>query len=709
MSVANIFAGSSSQKYNVEFSSFGIGGTTGINGIDQMNLVPNSIIHIPSSYAVAKFVLNSTYLPSQALDILDATQSINDGTGCLTTRGGVGIYKNLNVGQNVSIQGNLNVGGLINGYTFPFGGITGDTGSVGPIGPIGPTGLQGSTGPTGQIGSAGQTGQTGQIGPTGSQGNQGDTGSTGPQGDQGITGSTGSQGNIGPTGATGAQGATGANGSVNTSNIVHLTNTTDSTNHTNGALIVDGGCGLAKSLNVGYSITSENGFYFGYKVSSNEWVKIYRLYRNVDDHLCVYIAEKPSLSTSIINKTDFHVGTENTSGLGNLTFKHNVFSPLNDLGVRVASFGITSTNQELNIVEGGYGCYDLVLDPSDSPANRAWQSFTSISGYPISSFGFYMILRIGYPYGFIFRISTGEGTGGSVLYTWSGTISGGAADWYSNAPSTPVSVTQGQKYTFQITLTSNFDYAPQICHTSTPEFYTGGRCNFSTLSFWFRYNISINYADIYVKPSSGSLLDIKIKDSLTIQQPLIDGSSTWPNTYPSGTPLLYDTSDVVTYPPNMSNNSGQLKLYDVTDTTSVSTGSCQMLGGLGLSKSLFLGHNMIYSWNTITIGSGSGPFNNVTLGTGTVFRIVNSSNAGSHITGFTGGINGRYVMVIYNLYPPVSGKTLSIDNDSSSSTYENRILSPTGGDINLNPNSTTTFSMVYDGSVSRWLFIGQLK
>jgi hypothetical protein len=112
----------------------------------------------------------------------------------------------------------------------------------------------------------------------------------------------------------------------------------------------------------------------------------------------------------------------------------------------------------------------------------------------------------------------------------------------------------------------------------------------------------------------------------------------------------------------------------------------------------------VFSWGTLTVPSGSGPFHNLTLSTSySYFKVQNNSNAGSIITGFANGVDGRRVTIIYNLYPATSGNTLNINNDDSGSIAANRVLSPTGGGINLNPNSTAVLSMMYDGAISRWI------
>jgi hypothetical protein len=85
----------------------------------------------------------------------------------------------------------------------------------GPTGATGPAGPQGPTGATGPAGAVGPTGSTGAIGPTGLQGPAGATGpagAVGPTGSTGAIGPTGLQGPAGATGAAGAAGSTGATG-----------------------------------------------------------------------------------------------------------------------------------------------------------------------------------------------------------------------------------------------------------------------------------------------------------------------------------------------------------------------------------------------------------------------------------------------------------------------------------------------------------------
>jgi hypothetical protein len=159
-------------------------------------------------------------------------------------------------------------------------------------GATGPTGYTGSKGIQGNIGYTGSQGTIGVTGYTGSQGITGYTGSEGIQGNIGYTGSQGIQGNIGYTGSmstiassiatTGSVSTnsahfltfvvsnSGTNQSINTaSNFtinpssgllttfkVYVNGTTASTSTTTGALVVDGGIGIAGNAYIGGNVNT---------------------------------------------------------------------------------------------------------------------------------------------------------------------------------------------------------------------------------------------------------------------------------------------------------------------------------------------------------------------------------------------------------------------------------------------------------------------
>lgn len=102
---------------------------------------------------------------------------------------------------------------------------------------------------------------------------------------------------------------------------------------------------------------------------------------------------------------------------------------------------------------------------------------------------------------------------------------------------------------------------------------------------------------------------------------------------------------------------------------------------------------------SFTVGSvsvSSGNNHNLNIGGNTFIRVSNGSNF--TITGITGGVNGKMI-VLFN-----TGSTnMTIDNQNTSSTDVNRIIT----------NATTVTSnsgcvtLVYDGTASRWIVVSQ--
>jgi len=148
------------------------------------------------------------------------------------------VYRQLSVGGNATIDGNLTIHGClfvtcISGININVSGSVGPTGPTGnPGAPGGPTGNTGPTGATGERGFTGNTGVTGTTGSTGSTGPTGPTGETGPTGSTGSTGPTGGTGSTGPAGPIGPTGPTGVSFEDNyffayrsTSQVVGVANT----------------------------------------------------------------------------------------------------------------------------------------------------------------------------------------------------------------------------------------------------------------------------------------------------------------------------------------------------------------------------------------------------------------------------------------------------------------------------------------------------
>lgn len=90
----------------------------------------------------------------------------------------------------------------------------------------------------------------------------------------------------------------------------------------------------------------------------------------------------------------------------------------------------------------------------------------------------------------------------------------------------------------------------------------------------------------------------------------------------------------------------------------------------------------------------TGATNNYDAGANTAYLRVTSNAAGSTLTGVSGGVSVRQV-VITNL-----ANTLTLAHENASSDAANRIVSPTGADVNLDANDNAILQ--YDGTSTRW-------
>lgn len=71
------------------------------------------------------------------------------------------------------------------------------------------------------------------------------------------------------------------------------------------------------------------------------------------------------------------------------------------------------------------------------------------------------------------------------------------------------------------------------------------------------------------------------------------------------------------------------------------------------------------------------------------------------VGGFAGGTDG-YRLTLYNTVP----QTMTIINEDASSQAANRIKTLTGGNVVLRANATSSASLVYDITDTRWILVG---
>lgn len=149
----------------------------------------------------------------------------------------------------------------------------------------------------------------------------------------------------------------------------------------------------------------------------------------------------------------------------------------------------------------------------------------------------------------------------------------------------------------------------------------------------------------------------------------------------------------------------QLKFASIESESSTGDMVAKCSSGLVRVPSVSCSGKTVFPFVTLTIPAGAGPFNDVAIpSNSTNISITNNSTAGSSITGFTGGVDGRVIVLVYNRYGSAND-SLVLAHDSASSSAANRVLSPTGADITLSPNPTSSATLTYDGSISRWILL----
>jgi hypothetical protein len=91
-----------------------------------------------------------------------------------------------------------------------------------------------------------------------------------------------------------------------------------------------------------------------------------------------------------------------------------------------------------------------------------------------------------------------------------------------------------------------------------------------------------------------------------------------------------------------------------------------------------------------------GATDNVDIGSASVIRVW-STAPGSTITGFTGGVDGRVLVVVNR------GSDLTLAHENGGSLDRNRITTSTGDDITTIGAGTAT--LWYDASYGRWIVV----
>lgn len=140
----------------------------------------------------------------------------------------------------------------------------------------------------------------------------------------------------------------------------------------------------------------------------------------------------------------------------------------------------------------------------------------------------------------------------------------------------------------------------------------------------------------------------------------------------------------------------QLADYIAAFTDSLSrTAQGGMLADLGMGG-FSIGAVGSFTTPVATLTLANGANSNITLGTGSFFRVSGPTGAFS-LSGLTGGANGRRITI----YNPIA-QNFTITNDATS-TAANRFLTLTGADVVS--TGVCAYSFIYDSTDTRWILL----
>ena len=442
---------------------------------------------------------------------------------------------------------------------------------------------------------------------------------------------------------------------------------------------------------MGGKISSNNGQFIGAILTGGTWYFLGSLTNGTNNHIGFTVNSKV-LATNDINKSSFRINP--------YVLEYDVLSQQNPMRV-ITMQSTTAFNPA--IVNAQFSQPDLRVY-MDLNVDH-WQSFTATSTGFATSYGVYAGSDYYDAYGIgQYYLYSGQGTGGTLLNSGQTVTIGYGPSWRNVNISQPYpQLVNGQKYT--IRLKCYFTNPP---HESFYWYYanSGYSGGISDLGVSFNFTVSTvtsNGIEVYgftPNDATASTTYVNI-DACNITIPWTNaGTGALPNTNTYS--VVLDT-DVLS--PNTTIQHGQLQLYDTTDTTAVSTGSCQMLGGCSIAKSLWLGQNSYYGVGSLNI-TGAGPLNNLVLPNATIIYLTGTITSNVHLTGFFGArINGQLITII-GYY--ASGANVYIDNNSSSSAAANRIYTNTGADVLLTLNPIGTAQFIYNTTLLRWLLINMV-
>jgi len=149
----------------------------------------------------------------------------------------------------------------------------------------------------------------------------------------------------------------------------------------------------------------------------------------------------------------------------------------------------------------------------------------------------------------------------------------------------------------------------------------------------------------------------------------------------------YNTSGVGGYVWRVQNNGTDVLCCDSNSRVGIKT----------ITPNIALDVNGGMATRATTIDTGGGTFNDYAVGAGTYFRIHNTAGGSTVFTGFTGGVDGK-ILIVSNV--DATADSIVFNHESASSTAANRFSNLAGANYTLAAGKSCMY--IYDATSQRW-------
>jgi hypothetical protein len=309
----------------------------------------------------------------------------------------------------------------------------------------------------------------------------------------------------------------------------------------------------SSTVTASQEITAGNGLIRGKVINGGTWMRLYTIAPATNDMLNMTLRTK-DMDSDVISSKTVHIGA--TLSTDSIAYTYSFDSGALANQPRVVAF------EDPHIPEA----LEISITPFSATYHYssiwvAWQDFIPLTGRGIGRIYVQGINTLGLSANLYCQITLGSQfrttepiVGESVHQSG---IFNGPVDFIFSVP--PI-LTVGTTYSFgirsdaacDINQTGGGAYIPQSGYyntATTVQTFVAGRIEADI----YTVPNARTPIDIYVygQPEAGSVTDVKIDGCNTYPLWVADGTGTWPDSFPTGLGLTFDTDDPVTYPPNL--------------------------------------------------------------------------------------------------------------------------------------------------------------